>query len=66
MKEIKSDNYSVWIGKNSLAKLDVSAYLVNVETSQILLTGRGSGDSLDISQIIENLAKKFVKGLEEL
>ena len=26
MKEIKSDNYSVWIGKNSLAKLDVSAY----------------------------------------
>jgi len=26
VKEIKSDNYSVWIGKNSLAKLDVSAY----------------------------------------
>ena len=26
MKEIKSDNYSVWIGENSLTKLDVSNY----------------------------------------
>lgn len=26
MKEIKSDNYSVWIGENSLSTLDVSAY----------------------------------------
>ena len=26
MKEIKSDNYSVWIGKKSLSKLDVSPY----------------------------------------
>ena len=55
-----------FLRKNEDIKCNVSAYLVNVETSQILLTGRGSGDSLDISQIIENLAKKFVKGLEEL
>ena len=26
MKEIKSDNYSVWIGENSLSRLDVSNY----------------------------------------
>ena len=26
MKEIKSDNHSVWIGENSLSKLDVSKY----------------------------------------
>ena len=26
MKEIISDNYSVWIGDNSLSKLDVTSY----------------------------------------
>ena len=26
MKEIKADNYSIWIGKDSLSKLDVSTY----------------------------------------
>ena len=26
MKEIKSDNYSIWLGENSLSKLDISGY----------------------------------------
>jgi len=26
VKEIKSDNYSIWLGENSLSKLDISGY----------------------------------------
>ena len=26
MKEIRSDNYSIWLGENSLSKLDISGY----------------------------------------
>ena len=42
MKEIKSDNYSVWIGENSLSKLDVSEYskigiLVDENTKEFCL-----------------------------
>ena len=42
MKEIKSDNYSVWIGENSLSKLDVSGYskigiLVDENTKEFCL-----------------------------
>ena len=39
MKEIKSDNYSIWLGENSLSKLDISGYskvaiLVDENTKQ--------------------------------
>jgi len=42
VKEIKSDNYSVWIGENSLSKLDVSGYskigiLVDENTKEFCL-----------------------------
>ena len=42
MKEIKSDNYSIWIGENSLSKLDVSEYskigiLVDENTKEFCL-----------------------------
>ena len=42
MKEIKSDNYSVWIGENSLSKLDVAGYskigiLVDENTKEFCL-----------------------------
>ena len=42
MKEIKSDNYSVWIGENSISKLDVSKYskigiLVDENTKEFCL-----------------------------
>ena len=42
MKEIKSENYSVWIGENSLSKLDVSGYskigiLVDENTNEFCL-----------------------------
>ena len=42
MKEIKADNYSVWIGENSISKLDVSQYskigiLVDENTKEFCL-----------------------------
>lgn len=42
MKEIKADNYSIWIGNNSLSKLDVSEYskigiLVDENTKELCL-----------------------------
>ena len=42
MKEIKADNYSVWIGENSISKLDVSKYskigiLVDENTKEFCL-----------------------------
>ena len=42
MKEIKADNYSIWIGENSISKLDVSKYskigiLVDENTKEFCL-----------------------------
>ena len=42
MKEIKADNYSVWIGENSISKLDISKYskigiLVDENTKEFCL-----------------------------
>ena len=42
MKEIKADNYSIWIGENSISKLDVSKYskigiLVDENTKELCL-----------------------------
>ena len=39
MKEIKADNYSIWLGEKSLSKLDISGYskvaiLVDENTKQ--------------------------------
>ena len=42
VKEIKADNYSIWIGENSLSKLDVAKYskigfLVDENTKEFCL-----------------------------
>ena len=55
MKEIKSDNYSIWLGENSLSKLDISGYskvaiLVDENTKQNCLPKL---PQLDNSIIIE-------------
>ena len=55
MKEIKSDNYSIWLGENSLSKLDISWYskvaiLVDENTKQNCLPKL---PQLDNSIIIE-------------
>ena len=61
MKEIKSDNYSIWLGENSLSKLDISGY----SKVAILVDENTKRDCLEKLSQLENSIIIEIKSGEE-